>query len=121
MQLKGGVASLLHHFCSALLYQQITTSFSLRLPKADKKLRFSKPPRAPSSSLPPTLSTIMTWLRKALRHGPVVTSGQAALSTSALMPDSNLASTEASSAASAAAAELFHSLDFVLDQFGDEG
>jgi hypothetical protein len=63
----------------------------------------------------------MAWLRKALRHGPVVTSGQAAISTSALMPDSNLASTEASSAASAAAAELFHSLDFVLDQFGDEG
>lgn len=51
----------------------------------------------------------------------MATSGQAAISTSALMPDSNLASAEASSAASAAAAELFHSLDFVLDQFGDEG
>ncbi|KAK0751769.1 Alpha/Beta hydrolase protein [Schizothecium vesticola] len=62
----------------------------------------------------------MAWLRKALRHGPVVTSGQAAISTSALMPVSNLASTEASSAASAAVAELSHSLDFVLDQFGDE-
>lgn len=62
----------------------------------------------------------MAWLRKALRHGPVVTLGQAAISTSALMPDSNLASTEALSAASAAVAELFHSLDFVLDQFGDE-
>ena len=63
----------------------------------------------------------MGWMRKALKHGPVVTSGQAAIATSALMPDSNVASTKASLAASAAAAELFESLDFVLDQLGDEG
>lgn len=96
--------------------------FLLQLREPNRNLNFPKPPRNPSTSLHPirVLFTSMAWLRKALRHGPVVTLGQAAISTSALMPDSNLASTEALSAASAAVAELFHSLDFVLDQFGDE-
>ncbi|KAM7183570.1 Alpha/Beta hydrolase fold [Naviculisporaceae sp. PSN 640] len=62
----------------------------------------------------------MAWLRKTLKHGPVRASAQTAATTSASAPTCNLASAEASFAASAAVSELAAGLDFVFDHFGDD-
>ncbi|KAK0640825.1 Alpha/Beta hydrolase protein [Cercophora newfieldiana] len=62
----------------------------------------------------------MPWIQKALKCGPVRASAQSAAKTSASLPHCNIASAEASLAASAAVAELTAGLDFVFDKFGDE-
>jgi len=69
---------------------------------------------------PTTPTASMPWVRRALKHGPVRASARSAVSTSASLPHSNIASAEASLAASAAVAELTAGLDFVFDRFGDE-
>ncbi|KAK0616945.1 Alpha/Beta hydrolase protein [Immersiella caudata] len=62
----------------------------------------------------------MPWIQKALKRGPVRASAQSTAKTSASLPHCNIASAEASLAASAAVAELTAGLDFVFDRFGDE-
>lgn len=59
-------------------------------------------------------------LKKALTFRAIRASAQTTVKTSALLPDSNVASCEASLAASAAVTELADGLGFVFDRFGDE-
>ncbi|KAK4444484.1 Alpha/Beta hydrolase protein [Podospora aff. communis PSN243] len=62
----------------------------------------------------------MRWIQRALKRGPVRASAQSVAKSSASLPHCNIASAEASLAASAAVAELTAGLDFVFDRFGDE-
>ncbi|KAK4171643.1 Alpha/Beta hydrolase protein [Triangularia setosa] len=63
----------------------------------------------------------MAWIRKAFQQRSVRASAQSTVSVSASMPNCNMASAQASVAACAAVADLTAGLDFVFDQFGDEG